>query len=44
VEIDFNVAKNPPCVFTPYATCPLPPKQNILPIAVEAGEKMPAGN
>jgi len=44
VEIDFNVAKNPPCVFTPYATCPLPPKQNILPIAVEAGEKMPAGH
>ncbi|MBI2687809.1 MAG: DUF1684 domain-containing protein [Acidobacteria bacterium] len=43
-EIDFNVAKNPPCVFTPYATCPLPPKQNILPIAIEAGEKMPAGH
>lgn len=40
-EIDFNVAKNPPCVFTPYATCPLPPKQNILPLAIEAGEKMP---
>ena len=43
-EIDFNVAKNPPCVFTPYATCPLPPKRNILPVAVEAGEKMPAGH
>lgn len=43
-EIDFNVAKNPPCVFTPYATCPLPPKQNILPLAVEAGEKMPPGH
>jgi uncharacterized protein (DUF1684 family) len=41
-EIDFNLAKNPPCVFTPYATCPLPPRQNILPIAIEAGEKMPA--
>ncbi|WP_419596022.1 DUF1684 domain-containing protein, partial [Streptomyces brasiliscabiei] len=27
------------CVFTPYATCPLPPPQNILPIAVTAGEK-----
>lgn len=40
-EIDFNVAKNPPCVFTPFATCPLPPKQNILPVAIEAGEKMP---
>jgi uncharacterized protein (DUF1684 family) len=43
-EIDFNVAKNPPCVFTPFATCPLPPKQNILPVAIEAGEKMPAGH
>ena len=43
-EIDFNVAKNPPCVFTPYATCPLPPKRNILPVAVEAGEKMPPGH
>jgi uncharacterized protein (DUF1684 family) len=37
--VDFNKAFNPPCVFTPYATCPLPPKQNILPIAVTAGEK-----
>lgn len=43
-EIDFNLSKNPPCVFTPYATCPLPPKQNILPIAVEAGEKLPSGH
>ena len=42
-EIDFNVAKNPPCAFTPYATCPLPPKQNILPIAIEAGEKLFGG-
>lgn len=37
--LDFNKAYNPPCAFTPYATCPLPPKQNILPIAVTAGEK-----
>ncbi len=37
--IDFNKAFNPPCVFTPYATCPLPPKQNILPIPITAGEK-----
>ncbi|HEY3202774.1 MAG TPA: DUF1684 domain-containing protein [Thermoanaerobaculia bacterium] len=37
--IDFNKAYNPPCVFTPYATCPLPPLQNKLPIRVEAGEK-----
>jgi len=38
--IDFNKAYNPPCAFTPYATCPLPPKQNILPIAITAGEKI----
>jgi uncharacterized protein len=37
--VDFNKAYNPPCVFTPYATCPLPPSQNILPIAITAGEK-----
>jgi uncharacterized protein (DUF1684 family) len=37
--LDFNRAYNPPCVFTPYATCPLPPKQNRLPIRIEAGEK-----
>ncbi|MCW5978114.1 MAG: DUF1684 domain-containing protein [Bryobacteraceae bacterium] len=39
VIVDFNKAYNPPCAFTPYATCPLPPKQNRLPVAVEAGEK-----
>jgi uncharacterized protein (DUF1684 family) len=37
--IDFNKAYNPPCAFTNYATCPLPPPQNILPVAVTAGEK-----
>ncbi|HEX8931659.1 MAG TPA: DUF1684 domain-containing protein, partial [Patescibacteria group bacterium] len=37
--LDFNKAFNPPCAFTSYATCPLPPKQNILPFAVTAGEK-----
>ncbi len=37
--IDFNKAYNPPCVFTPYATCPLPPKQNQLPVEIKAGEK-----
>lgn len=37
--IDFNQSYNPPCVFTPYATCPLPPKQNILKIRITAGEK-----
>jgi hypothetical protein len=39
VVLDFNQAYNPPCVFTPYATCPLPPRQNRLPFRVEAGEK-----
>ncbi|HET7711688.1 MAG TPA: DUF1684 domain-containing protein [Thermoanaerobaculia bacterium] len=37
--IDFNRAYNPPCVFTPFATCPLPPPQNRLRARVEAGEK-----
>ncbi len=37
--VDFNKAFNPPCAFTPYATCPLPPKQNMLSLAVKAGEK-----
>ncbi|MEX2160856.1 MAG: DUF1684 domain-containing protein [Anaerolineales bacterium] len=39
VVIDFNVAYNPPCAFTEFATCPLPVPQNILPVAIEAGEK-----
>lgn len=39
VVIDFNKAYNPPCVFTPYATCPFPPPQNRLPLRVEAGER-----
>jgi len=43
VVVDFNQAYNPPCAFTPYATCPLPPKQNWLPVRVEAGEKVFAG-
>jgi len=37
--IDFNQAYNPPCAFTPYATCPLPPEQNTLPVRITAGEK-----
>lgn len=37
--LDFNRAINPPCAFTPYATCPLPPRQNVLTVAVRAGEK-----
>ncbi len=39
VVVDFNRAYNPPCVLTAFATCPLPPPQNKLPIRVEAGEK-----
>lgn len=37
--IDFNQAYNPPCAFTPFATCPLPPPENRLDLAVEAGER-----
>jgi uncharacterized protein len=37
--VDFNKAYNPPCVFSPYATCPLPPPQNRLAVRVDAGEK-----
>ncbi len=39
VWLDFNKAYNPPCAFTPYATCSFPPKENKLPIPVTAGEK-----
>ena len=38
VVLDFNKAYNPPCAFTRYATCPLPPASNWLPVAIEAGE------
>ena len=38
VLLDFNRAYNPPCAFTPFATCPLPPTENHLPSAIEAGE------
>ncbi len=38
VVLDFNQAYNPPCAFTPYATCPLPPKENRLAVRIEAGE------
>jgi uncharacterized protein (DUF1684 family) len=40
VVLDFNKAYNPPCVFTKYATCPLPPLQNYLKLKIEAGEKV----
>jgi len=42
VVVDFNKTYSPPCAFTPYATCPLPPKQNRLPVRIEAGELAPA--
>ena len=37
--LDFNQAYNPPCAFTPFATCPLPPPENRLDLAIDAGEK-----
>ena len=44
VIIDFNKSENPPCAFTSFATCPLPPRQNRLPFSVEAGERKYAGS
>lgn len=38
VTLDFNKAYNPPCAFTPYATCPLPIPENRMPVVIEAGE------
>ena len=43
VLLDFNRAYNPPCAFTPYASCSLPPEENRLPVAIEAGEKLYEG-
>jgi uncharacterized protein len=40
VELDFNRAENPPCVYSDFATCPLPPPQNRLRLAITAGELM----
>ena len=44
VVIDFNKAYSPPCAFTRFATCPLPPRQNRLGVRVEAGEKHTGGH
>jgi uncharacterized protein len=44
VVLDFNKAENPPCAFTAYATCPLPPPQNRLALAITAGEKNYSGH
>jgi uncharacterized protein len=41
VVLDFNRASNLPCAYTDLATCPLPPAENRLPVAIEAGEKIP---
>jgi uncharacterized protein len=41
LRLDFNRAINMPCAYTDFATCPLPPPENTLPFAVEAGEKLP---
>ena len=39
ITLDFNKAYNPPCAFTPYATCSWPPAENIVSVAIEAGER-----
>ena len=39
IRLDFNRAYNPPCAFTPFATCPLPPPENWLPFPITAGER-----
>lgn len=44
VTVDFNRAYNPPCVFTPFATCPLPAMGDILPVPVTAGEMVWGGS
>jgi len=44
VDLNFNRAYNPPCAYTPYATCPLPPPQNYLKVRIEAGEKKYPGS
>jgi uncharacterized protein (DUF1684 family) len=44
VDLDFNRAYNPPCVFTPHATCPLPLPENRLGVRIEAGELAYAGD
>ena len=41
VLLDFNRATNLPCAYTDLATCPLPPAENRLPVAIQAGEQTP---
>jgi uncharacterized protein (DUF1684 family) len=40
-QLDLNRVYNPPCAFSEFTTCPLPPKQNILKVRIDAGEKYP---
>jgi uncharacterized protein (DUF1684 family) len=42
--LDFNYTYNPPCAYTEFATCPIPPKSNRLPFAVHAGERVPTNH
>lgn len=42
VTLDFNRATNPACAYTDFATCPLPPASNHLPVPIEAGERIPS--
>jgi hypothetical protein len=44
VVLDFNMAYNPPCAFNPYTTCPIPLRENRLPVKILAGEKAYAGS
>jgi uncharacterized protein (DUF1684 family) len=44
VTLDFNRATNLPCAYTDFATCPLPPTENHLPVGIEAGELMPVSS
>jgi uncharacterized protein (DUF1684 family) len=41
VDLDFNKLYHPPCAFCEYTTCPMPPRSNVIPFPVEAGEHLP---
>lgn len=43
IVLDFNKAINPPCAFSSFAVCPLPPPQNVVPLRIEAGERKWSG-
>jgi hypothetical protein len=44
VSVDFNLAYNPYCAYSPYWSCPIPPKENRLSVPIRAGEMKPAGD